>query len=344
MNPPRQVLGSSSRLRRGTAIALSLLSFVVAGCSTIRPGDRAERSGDEIMVCGRLIHTGAPVVLWTDPGGYDAYRVTQRFAPNETRPSKPESGTDTPNRYGVRPVADLSADEQTSVRDDGWDLPQLEKVVKKFVIHYDVCGTSRQCFKILQDVRGLSVHFMLDVDGTIYQTLDLKERARHSGPSNDDSVGVEIAHIGAYSPDDSKDQAVLRNWYKTDDTGRMRVVLPAHLGNPHLRVRDFVPRPSRDEPVIGSIHGRRLMQYDFTDAQYESLTKLAATLSRTFPDLKPDAPRDENGVVRTNALSGEELKTFGGFVGHYHLTTNKTDPGPAFDWERLVRGVRGELD
>jgi len=37
-----------------------------------------------------------------------------------------------------------------------------------------------QCFKVLHDHRDLSVHFMLDLDGTIYQTLDLKERAWHA--------------------------------------------------------------------------------------------------------------------------------------------------------------------
>src|SRR5215217_402878 len=45
------------------------------------PGTPQPRSGDEIMVCGQLFHTGAPVVLWTDPGGYDAYRTDRRFAP-----------------------------------------------------------------------------------------------------------------------------------------------------------------------------------------------------------------------------------------------------------------------
>src|SRR5438045_341937 len=45
-----------------------------------RPGAVLPRAGDEIMVCGQLFHTGAPVILWTDPGGYDAYRTERRFA------------------------------------------------------------------------------------------------------------------------------------------------------------------------------------------------------------------------------------------------------------------------
>jgi hypothetical protein len=43
-------------------------------------GQPLQRKGDEIMVAGQLFHTGAPVVLWTDPGGYDAYRTERRFS------------------------------------------------------------------------------------------------------------------------------------------------------------------------------------------------------------------------------------------------------------------------
>ena len=43
---------------------------------------------------------------------------------------------------------------------------------------------------------GLSVHFMVDADGTIYQTLDLLERAYHAEEVNSDSIGVEICNRG----------------------------------------------------------------------------------------------------------------------------------------------------
>jgi len=67
---------------------LLLVSVGLASCKSANeshapfgaPGARLTRSGDEIMVCGQLFHTGAPVVLWTDPGGYDAYRTDRRFA------------------------------------------------------------------------------------------------------------------------------------------------------------------------------------------------------------------------------------------------------------------------
>ena len=43
---------------------------------------------------------------------------------------------------------------------------------------------------------GLSAHFMIDADGTIYQTLDLVTRAYHAEEADTDSIGVEICNRG----------------------------------------------------------------------------------------------------------------------------------------------------
>src|SRR6201999_2967822 len=60
---------------------LSALAICV-GCSTFPPSGTAEpRKGDEIVAAGQFFHTGTRVVLWMDPGGYDAYLVQRRFAP-----------------------------------------------------------------------------------------------------------------------------------------------------------------------------------------------------------------------------------------------------------------------
>src|SRR5690349_8428893 len=57
----------------------TLLAATLAAADEPKAGERLPRKGDEIVVCGQLFHTTAPVVLWTDPGGYDAYRVEPRF-------------------------------------------------------------------------------------------------------------------------------------------------------------------------------------------------------------------------------------------------------------------------
>jgi len=211
--------------------------------------------------------------------------------------------------------------------------------VDLFVLHYDVCGVSRECFRILQDRRELSVHFLLDIDGTIYQTLDLAEQAWHARQANPRSIGIEIANIGAYPLDRTK---ALERWYGHDGEG-LRVTIPDRLGGGGVRTPDFIGRPARSEPIIGQAQDQSLVQMDFTPEQYESLAALAATLCRTFPNMAPDAPRDPEGNVRTGALPEDEFDAFGGILGHQNISTNKTDPGPAFDWERFLVDVRGRL-
>src|SRR5882724_10026386 len=123
-----------------------LLLLVVCGNTEAapKPGSPAPRRGDEIVVAGQFFHTGTRIVLWMDPGGYDAYRVERRFSPIE------KAGWDasqeevkeltSPNRYNLR-TNGLTAAELERVRGGGWDLPLLRRVVDQFVIHFDACGT-----------------------------------------------------------------------------------------------------------------------------------------------------------------------------------------------------------
>lgn len=330
-------------IRAAFVFVLGLSAVSIATCRSAesrtaetRVGYVSERVGDEIMVAGRFVHTGAPVVLWFDPGGYDAYRVERRFAPPDRSGwSVIADAIGSPNRYGVR-FADADLDRYERVRGGGWSLDDVRETVDQFVLHYDVGGTSRQCFKILHDLRGLSVHFMIDIDGTIYQTLDVKEKAWHATKANDRSVGVEIAHIGAYA---DIEQSPLADWYVPDESGA-RINLPAWMGDGGVRTPGFVGRPATPEPARGEINGRELVQYDFTPEQYESLIRLTAALCAVLPGLECDYPREEDGQVLDRVMTDEEFERYSGLLGHWHIQDNKIDPGPALDWERVVTGAR----
>lgn len=243
---------------------------------------------------------------------------------------------ETPNRYGLRRIG-LTAEQIEKVRGGGWDLPLLQSVVDQFVLHFDDCGTSRTCFQVLQDDRDLSVHFLLDLDGTIYQTLDLKERARHATTSNDRSVGVEIANIGAF-PADGKNP--FAQWYRTNADGKVLITIPKRLGDGGIRTPDFTGQPARRELVRGVIQGEDLVQYDYTPEQYAALTKLTAALCKIFPKLKCRYPVDADGKLIPHKLPDAALKSYAGVLGHFHIQTDKVDPGPAFDWERVVGGAQ----
>jgi len=331
-------------MRWNLSLPLAVIGGIVclAGCTTTPPrvGALAPRTGDEIVVAGNFFHTGTPVVLWTDPGGYDAYRVERRFVPLEASDwqttSEENKGPKTPNRYNLR-TNGLTAEEIERVRGGGWDLPTLQRVVDQFVLHFDVCGVSRTCFNVLHDHRGLSVHFLLDLDGTIYQTLDVKERAWHATTSNSRSVGIEIANMGAYG---AEEDSPLETWYMKDSNGLTRITLPERVADGGIRTTNFLGRPARNEPVVGQVQGRTLTQYDFTPEQYRALAHLIAALTQVLPKIKCDYPRDVDGKLIPHKLDDEQLKNYQGVLGHYHIQTNKTDPGPALDWDYLIHTAR----
>ena len=184
---------------------------------------------------------------------------------------------------------------------------------------------------------GLSSHFLLDLDGTIYQTLDLKERAWHAGTSNDRSVGIEIANLGAFA-----DRAPLDRWYVEDETGT-KLVIPADVRRGSL-APDVPFRPARPGPVSGEIHGQRLLQYDFTPQQYEALAHLLAALSRALPRCRLEAPRAADGtVLRTLLPEGAPRDGFQGLLGHWHVSEEKVDPGPAFQWDLVLTRAKALL-
>ncbi len=308
-----------------------------------KSGDIVPRLGDEMVACGRLIHTTTPVVTWMDPNGYDAYRTERRFAPLEKASfEKSKSETlKTPNRFGLRRVK-LDPEQDERVRGGGWDLPLLQETVDQFVIHFDACGTSKKCFEVLQDERGLSVHFMLDLDGTLYQTLDLKEGAYHATKANGRSIGIEIANIGTFPPD-ARDSARVARWYARDADGKTRITLPDPTLIPGRASGLPSLRPDRDDPVVGNVQGQNLAMYDLTPQQYDALIKLTATLCRTFPKIRCDYPRDAQGKLAPAKLADDAYASYQGILGHYHVQGNKVDPGPAFRWDRLIDGARALL-
>ncbi len=288
------------------------------------------RAGDEISICGTLFHTTNPVILWTDSGGFDAYRPHHHLEPGK---KGPREHPDRVQRYDtIR--KNLPSDVEARVATRGWVLEDLCKVVDKVVVHFDACGTSQRCFEVLHDIRGLSAHFLIDLDGTIYQTLDVKERAWHAAHLNDRSIGIELANIGAY-----RDRSLIDEWYARD--GSFWVVRPEKIAG--LYRTGFEARSATSEIHRATINGSSVQQVDFTEEQYQALEQLLLTLCRVLPRISPTVPRDLSGDVPPEVIdfSTRTPESGAGIIGHYHGSTNKVDPGPAFDWDRIERALRG---
>ena len=157
-----------------------------------------------------------------------------------------------------------------------------------FVTHWDVCLNSSSCFRVLEQ-RGISIHFGLDNDGTIFQWADLQHATWHAGGKawNHNSVGVEISN--AY---DLKYQ----DWYKK---------------------RGLPARPVVSDAVC---HGNKLAPFTgFYPVQIEALAALWEAVSFAC-DIPLELPKTKNAVDPSC-----EANTFAGFCNHYHLTTRKID-------------------
>ncbi len=226
-------------------------------------------AGGELIVDGSPLQVPFPVVTWKDPAGLSFYL--------------PETKTFWATRRNVPAKVNL------------------------FVLHWDGCTSSRQCYQVLVE-RHLSVHLMLDADGTVFQALDLATaKAYHASVVNERSVGVEICNPVTPS----------RNRYCSPP----RAVIA-------------------DKGVNGSHDAAHL---DFYDVQKERVVQLANALAEIFgiPKVLPRAPRwkshlpgepDPAGSVIRRTL--EDVQGFAGVCGHFHVSDQKDDPGNTL-WDGL---------
>jgi len=158
--------------------------------------------------------------------------------------------------------------------------------IKFFVTHWDVCLSAASCQRVL-DRRGLSVQFLIDNDGTIYQTVDMRDAAWHAGRShNPHCVGVEISN--AYS------LKYQRHYSKR-----------------------YGARPIwRDKGV----HGKTLKPFlGFYQVQIDALAALYECVSRAC-GIPLQAPPGPDAVYKP-AVNHE----WRGFLSHFHLTRGKID-------------------
>ena len=309
-------------------------------------------SGDDSLVaCGLRFPTGTRVVGFLEAGGLNGYRVDAHGA-GDAGERQRDPGDAVPaglgaNRYGNRAVAAPAAGEESADsfrRGEDWTLEGLREQVTQVVLHYDGCGTSRRCFRVMHDERGLSCHLLVDVDGTVYQTLDLKERAWHAGgAANDRSVGIEIANVGAFPVNSPEAKEAWARHYRPvsafgHQDGREAVVVRGEEVGRSEDVYVGLPRAgARTGPC--QAEGELVMQ-DFTREQYRSLAKVVSALHDIFPKVKLVVPDCDGGAgVMTKMMGEEEKAKYEGILGHLHLQSYKIDPGPAMQWRSLLDDV-----
>jgi N-acetylmuramoyl-L-alanine amidase len=189
-------------------------------------------------------------------------------------------------------------------------LAAAQAAITQFVVHHDGCTSADMCWSVLQNERGLSCHFLIDNNGTIFQTIDLALMAYHAAEFNLRAIGVEFCNRG-----DAK------KYGDTYDNGK-------HGGG-------------RDK-VNCQINGYNYYAFSYTKAQMESFTRLARELKRILPNLPVEYPQKAPGEAAWETLPRAGAFGFAGYMGHYHLTAQKWDPGP-FDFKAFCRSLRGQF-
>ncbi|MBA3821669.1 MAG: N-acetylmuramoyl-L-alanine amidase [Deltaproteobacteria bacterium] len=274
------------------------------------------RPSGKLIIGGQVFQTDAPIVNWREGPKWDA--TSQYCIPTATERSpacKISSSGHVPygnlpvpytRRYSTRPPL------RTSKWNNGENAPYdaVKSVIKQFIIHHDGCASADMCFNVLQNERGLSCHFLIDNDGTIYQTIDLALMAYHAAEWNLASIGVELCNRG-----DAKKEPTY------------------YSGGRHGPTRDVKPC---------KINGHTFLAYDYTPAQYDALNRLCRALLRLLPNLPAEYPQASPGVQNWDTMPTAASFGFSGYLGHYHLTAQKWDPG-YFDFKEFCSKLRGEL-
>lgn len=163
--------------------------------------------------------------------------------------------------------------------------PKREPI--QFVNHWDATLSAELCAKIITK-RGLSMHFLIDNDGTIYQLMDIQDPAFQAGSKfwNINSIGVEISNAFYLKYQD---------WYVKRGFGE-RPIMKGHKLN-NRKIEDHL---------------------GFYPIQLQALASLWAAIA--------DATGINLEVCNTKGYSEECAKgEFNGFINHYNLTKNKID-------------------
>jgi N-acetyl-anhydromuramyl-L-alanine amidase AmpD len=160
--------------------------------------------------------------------------------------------------------------------------------VRAVVLHHTGGeGSSEQVCRTLR-ARRLSIHYIIDYNGTVTQHADHRLVTYHAGQANGWTIGIEVVN---------------------------QARAPAAARHPRIVYRD-------------TVHERELSLLRFTDAQVASCRMLCRQLclEHRLPIEVPRDP--SSGELITRTLEAATLAAYRGVLGHFHLTAKKIDPAP----------------
>jgi len=180
--------------------------------------------------------------------------------------------------------------------------------VKMIVTHFDVCLSAKSCKRVLER-KGISSHFVIDNDGTIYQMVDTQHEGWHAGNRkvNKAAIGIDISNA-VYTK--------YQKWYRRKGFGARPVLEKVKIHNGHIK------------ECLG-----------FYPVQLEAYKVLVKTLCARY-DIPIQMPMDEKGKVLRTKHKETKTGKFSGIVNHFHVTRGKWDTAN-LDWDEMLEDLKG---
>lgn len=196
--------------------------------------------------------------------------------------------------------------------------------IEMIVIHFTASGsgTGTVCwFKNPQS--KVSAHYVIDRDGRMFQVVKDGNNAWHAGLSSRPALGLEANRLRL-------------------ERGDLIRPNPRAIG---IEIVNWGPLEKRDNKYYnwtGKEHPGQVVeaggQYwePYTESQYDSLIELVSYLCKRYGVTIRYLPQGA-GVYHERP---QDLADFSGILGHSAIDNTKSDPGPHFDWDRLMAGLR----
>lgn len=197
---------------------------------------------------------------------------------------------------------------------------------KRIVLHFTV-GHIQGDINALSDPRRghVSTAFVLGRTGAVFQLFSSYHWSYHlgrgalggNGTGSKSSIGIEISNYGPL---------IKRG-------NNLETVYSREAGHDvYCSLDDTDQYIKLDKPFRGYEYYTQ-----YTDAQYDSLIVLLRYLTARYEIPRAFlAPEERWETSLANA-------TFEGIISHVNSRTDKVDIGPAFDWERVIEGVKAPV-
>ena len=302
--------------------------------------------GRNIYVAGYAFPIEWPTLAWFEEGGYNSHLLFCNGGPNPAPggsytpvpvcvPAPPFGAGIVPHNLkpGIAPHDFRFRRRRTmgslgnppAINGEykgGWGKEALraaQATVRQFCIHHDGCLDAQMTYHVLHNERGLSVHFILQNDGLIFQTLDLAVAGFQCKSLNETSIGIEMNNRGDIDRPGAAVKKTGEDYYEKGGGGKWA-------------------KYKRDIVSV-KVNNSTIRSFGYTKEQVGAMHALDQALRRALPNLPPTYPQIAPGVQSWRTMDPWSLQSYSGWLGHYHETSNKWDPGP-WDFAAFFRDTK----